>query len=182
MDRSKLRTVGARDQYEAAVRDVANAREQIGRTQSLLQELRIQQSEKEQQLDLDLLTTYNDLRDNLARWEQRYLFRAPFDGRVEFLDFWRNGQFVQSGEEAFTIVPEQERAIGHVTLPAMGAGKVTYLSPRKSKRSPSSAGRLSAGSSSFIKAASRYNPLLSNLFNHLRTNGYSNSDLSSVIK
>lgn len=124
MDRSRLSAVTAEDSYQAALRDVANAREQIGHTQSKLQELHIQWSEKKQQLDLELLTAYNHLRDNLSSWEQQYLFRAPFGGRVQFLDFWKDGQFVQSGEKVFTIVPKQEKIIGQVVLPAAGAGKV----------------------------------------------------------
>lgn len=124
MDRSNLTLVGAKDHYESAKRDVASAREQIGRTQSQMQELRIQQSEKEQQLDLDLLTAFNDFRDNLTSWKQRYLFRAPFRGQVQFLNFWSNNQFIQAGEEVFTIVPEAEAPIGQVILPAIGAGKV----------------------------------------------------------
>lgn len=124
MDRSKLNAIGAKDLHEGAIRDVATAREQISRTQNQMQELRIQQSERVQQLDLELLTAYNDFRDNLTSWRQRYLFRAPFNGKVQFLDFWRNNQFVQTGEPVFTVVPEHDQPIGHVVLPAFGAGKV----------------------------------------------------------
>lgn len=124
MDRSKLNSIGAEDQYQATIRDVANSREQISRTESQLQELDIQQAEKEQQLNLDLLTSYNDFRDNLTSWEQRYVFTAPFEGQVQFLNFWNNDQFVQAGEAVFTVVPKQEEIIGQVILPANGAGKV----------------------------------------------------------
>lgn len=124
MDRSRLNTIGAQDRHEGSVRDVATAREQISRTRNQMQELRIQQSERGQQLALELLTAYNDLRDNLSSWRQRHLFSAPFDGKIQFLDFWRNDQFVQAGESVFTVVPENDQPIGHVVLPAMGAGKV----------------------------------------------------------
>lgn len=49
---------------------------------------------------------------------------SPFAGKVQFLKFWNNNQFIQAGEPAFTIVPKQEALFGQVLLPAIGSGKV----------------------------------------------------------
>ncbi|MCL4639143.1 MAG: HlyD family secretion protein [Olivibacter sp.] len=124
MDRTKLNNVSAKDQYQTTIRDVADSRVEISRTESQLQELAIQQTEKQQQLNLDLLTTYNDLRDNLINWEQRYVFKAPFDGKVQFLGFWNNNQFVQTGKDVFAIIPTQQEIEGQAIVPAVGAGKI----------------------------------------------------------
>jgi hypothetical protein len=64
------------------------------------------------------------LLDNIKSWEQKYVFKAPFDGKVQFLKFYNENQFVQSGEQVFTIVPKEEKAFGQVILPAQGSGKI----------------------------------------------------------
>lgn len=53
-----------------------------------------------------------------------YVFKAPFTGRVEFLNFWVDDRFIQSGEEVFSIVPRNTNTIRQVLLPAAGAEKV----------------------------------------------------------
>lgn len=73
---------------------------------------------------LDLLASYHELSDQLKKWEQTYVFKSPFDGRVEFLSFWADGQFVQAGEDVFGIVPKENVVLGQMLLPAVGAGKV----------------------------------------------------------
>lgn len=123
-DRTKINHIGAQDVYQNTLREIATSKEQIARTNSQLQEISIQKTEKEQQLNLELFTGYNALLDLLRNWEQQYVFTTPIAGKVQFLKFWENNQFVQSGEEVFTILPHQEKVLGQVTLPAQGAGKV----------------------------------------------------------
>src|SRR5690606_270728 len=98
--------------------------QQLQQTESKLQELHIFKPEKEKELQLALIAAYTDLVDNIKNWEQKYLFRAPFDGKVQFLKFYTENQFVQSGEQIFTIIPIQEKIIGQAILPAHGSGKV----------------------------------------------------------
>jgi len=97
---------------------------QIYDAQNKIEQNRIDKENNENQMFLDLLSTYTDLTDNIKLWEQKYVFKAPFDGKVEYLKFWTNNQFIQIGEEAFTIVPSDNQIIGQVLLPAAGAGKI----------------------------------------------------------
>lgn len=60
----------------------------------------------------------------MKQWKDRYAFVAPFAGRTEFLSFWRENDFVASGVELISVVPEQSPVIGHLQLPSVGAGKV----------------------------------------------------------
>ena len=70
------------------------------------------------------MSTYQSLRSNIAAWEQKYVLKAPFDGRVEFLKFIADGHFVEAGESIFGIIPKENHIYGQVLLPASGAGKV----------------------------------------------------------
>lgn len=103
---------------------ITTIRVQISEATGKLNQLKTEQAEREQQMHLALLSSYNDLLDNIKAWEQKYVFKAPFDGQVEFLQFWANDQFVEVGKDVFSIVPQQHNVIGQMTLPAGGAGKV----------------------------------------------------------
>lgn len=121
---TKIKVVTSKDQYQSTLRDIANAEEQLSQTESKIQEIAILKTEKERQLHLDLLTAYTDFTERIKAWKQKYLFISPFNGRVQFLKFWNNNQFIQAGDPVFTIVPKQEKLYGQVILPAVGAGKV----------------------------------------------------------
>ena len=68
-------------------------------------------------MSLELISSYNDLLDNIKSWEQKYVLKAPMNGRVEFLKFLTDNQFIQAGEEIFSIVPEKNTILGQMLLP-----------------------------------------------------------------
>ena len=57
-------------------------------------------------------------------WKEHYLIAAPIDGELEFLGFWRNNNFVQAGQELFSVIPHKNSIVGEVQIPSFGAGKV----------------------------------------------------------
>lgn len=114
----------AEDQMKSSARNSGSVREQISTTENSIQQNRITKTEKELQLDLDLLTAYNNFIDKMNIWEKQYLMVSPIEGEAQFLKFWNNNQFVEAGEAIFSIVPKQNVALGKVMLPIQGAGKV----------------------------------------------------------
>lgn len=116
--------LSAKLNYQNLKKENASIQLQIAENEYQLNRLEIEQNEKDSQLQMELLTTYYDLRDNLKVWENKYIFKAPFTGKVEFLNFWVDNQFIQSGEEVFSIIPPQNITVGQMLLPASGAGKV----------------------------------------------------------
>lgn len=88
------------------------------------EQLLVEQQEHEQTLTMKLLFSYEELKSQMAQWKQKYAFVAPYSGRVEMLNFWKDNSFLQMGEEAFAIVPLQNRVRAQVVIPAVGAGKV----------------------------------------------------------
>lgn len=123
-DQTEITYLNSKDNYQNAISTLINNRQQAQQTQSKIQEISIQKTEKEKELKLAVLSTYTDLQDNIKSWEQKYVFRAPFNGKVQFLKFWTTNQFVQSGEPVFTIIPKNDKALGQLILPIQGAGKV----------------------------------------------------------
>ncbi len=123
-DKSELNFLAAKDSYQSILKDMTLSSQQIQETENKLQQTIIQEHEKQKQMRLELISSYTTLSDNLKIWEQKYVFKAPMDGQVQFLNFWVNNQFIQSGEAIFTIVPRENKMMGQVNLPSSGAGKV----------------------------------------------------------
>lgn len=112
-------------QEEANIRkELASLSMQICDNRNRLGQLNIEQHEKERQLHLDILTSYHDLCDNIRAWEQQYVLKAPFGGELEYAKFITDNQYVQSGEDLFSIIPRESEMTGQVILPSGGAGKI----------------------------------------------------------
>ncbi len=123
-DKTEMGYLNAKDGYLSMHREIIQHNQQIRETENKLQQTIIQEHEKQKQMNLDLASTYTDLTDHLEQWEQKYVFKSPMDGKVQFLKFWVNNHFVQAGEAIFTIVPNRNKMVGQVNLPSSGAGKV----------------------------------------------------------
>lgn len=124
LDRSRNDYLSAKQEEQNLQKEISGIRMQIVENQNQINRLDVEQKEKERALQMDLLASYHDLCDNIKVWEQRYVLKAPFDGKLEYLRFISENQFVQVGEEIFGIVPKENNIIGQVLLPSAGAGKV----------------------------------------------------------
>lgn len=112
-------------QEEANIRkELASLSMQICDNGNRLAQLGVERHEKERQLHLDILTSYHDLCDNIRAWEQQYVLKAPFEGELEYAKFITDNQYIQAGEELFSIIPRESEMTGQVTLPSGGAGKI----------------------------------------------------------
>jgi multidrug resistance efflux pump len=88
---------------------------------TLESELLENQFEKERSLHESLL----NLTAEIAAWENRYVLKAPVEGKVSFSKVWNENQPVSNGDLIMTVIPqEQGMVIGKVRLAMEGAGKV----------------------------------------------------------
>lgn len=124
LDKTESNYLNAKQGYQNIYQEIIQIEQQIQQTENELQKNSIQEEERYDQMRLELVSTYTDLMNNLKAWEQKYCFKSPLNGRVQYLNFWTNGQFVQSGEAIFSILPTTKNLIGEVYLPISGAGKV----------------------------------------------------------
>ncbi len=124
LDKSNINYLTSKENYQNVVNGIITTEQQIDDDQSKLEQQVIQRHDKERQMQLDLLSAFNDLKDNIKSWELNYVFKSPMNGRVDFLNFFTNNEFIQAGQAVFTIVPQRNKIIGQVQLPSTGAGKV----------------------------------------------------------
>ena len=86
---------------------------------------RLQYEEKRQGQAQSVQEAYKELLGQIAAWEQRYLLRAPQNGKVAFFKYWSTNQYVKNGEDVLTIVPNgKQEVIGKLVMPAVNSAKV----------------------------------------------------------
>lgn len=124
LDKTQMNYLNNRDAYQNNINSLINNKQSAQQTAGKIKELSVQKSEKLKELNIAVIASCNDLVDNIKTWEQKYVFKAPFNGKVQFLKFWVNNQFIQSGELMFTVIPQMGKPFGQVVIPSFGAGKV----------------------------------------------------------
>ncbi|MFK7001509.1 HlyD family efflux transporter periplasmic adaptor subunit [Flavobacterium oreochromis] len=75
-------------------------------------------------LNISLLTNYQNLINAINLWEEKYVFKSPFDGTYDFLKFVTNSDFIKQGEPVFSVLQSNNKIIGQALMPSNGAGKV----------------------------------------------------------
>lgn len=60
----------------------------------------------------------------LQTWEMNYQITAPFDGKLTYLGNLKSNQYIQQGEEVFTLVPNTNEYVGLMRISRTGYGKV----------------------------------------------------------
>lgn len=110
--------------YATIDKEMNNTVYQINEAQNKDQVIAIEKAQKERELIVNLFNSYYDLIDTVKKWERTYVFVSPIDGKVDFLNFIKTNDYIQSGQELFKIMPDNNQLIGQVNLPENGAGKV----------------------------------------------------------
>lgn len=124
IERSVIAKANSILDYNAIDKEINNTNYQIKETQNKTQVIAIEKAVKERELVVNLFNTYYDLIDTVRKWERTYVFVSPINGKVDFLNFIKNNDYIQSGQELFKIMPDNNELIGQVNLPENGAGKV----------------------------------------------------------
>jgi hypothetical protein len=124
LDKTQVQYLNSRTTLASARAEQIEARKQAQQTLGSIKEMEIQKEEKRKDFEIAVVSSYNELMENISLWEQKYLLSSPFDGKVQFLQFWSDDQFVQAQEPIFTIIPKTQEPYGQIFLPAVGAGKV----------------------------------------------------------
>lgn len=97
---------------------------QIKRNEEQIQQYTLEEQESLDKLRQELSASWSQLTNIIHTWKKQYLQISPIDGQMEYLGFWRNNYFVQSGQELFSILPNQNEIVGEVIVPSYGIGKV----------------------------------------------------------
>lgn len=124
LERSAVNYLTKLENNQAMSKEYTNIQLQMNDTHSKLQMLELEQRETEQRLRMDLYSSYNELVNSIRRWRLTYTFSSPFKGKLEYLNFWRENDFIAVGTPVLSVIPSGNALLGQVYLPSQGAGKV----------------------------------------------------------
>lgn len=111
---------------EGARATLTNLQITLGGLRDELLEVRRKAERDEQGLARNLERSLTTVREQIAEWEQLYVFRAPRAGRVALNRYWTNQQYVRANDEVLSIVPEQgDTVFGIIRAPLAGSGTLS---------------------------------------------------------
>ena len=114
-------------QYSLVSSQIAldNVNMQMDQLRQSILDLRLQELEKQEQLQTEIKTGLDNLTNSFNTWEMAYVLRTPVDGTVDISKFWNVNQNITAGETVFTIISEAlGQLVGRAALPIAGSGKV----------------------------------------------------------
>ncbi|MBC7920341.1 MAG: HlyD family efflux transporter periplasmic adaptor subunit [Ferruginibacter sp.] len=128
-DQSKTTLLQAERTVELAQGNIINNQIMLSQLRTQVTELEVEKSNLEGQLQNNVENTLKTLESQLDTWEQRYLLQTPIAGKVAFVKYRSDNQFVRSGEEVMTVVPDSDELYGQVLMPVAGSGKASVGQP-----------------------------------------------------
>lgn len=75
-------------------------------------------------LEIKLLTAYQQLIQSINFWEAKYVLKVPTDGKVDMMQFVTSYQTIKQGEPIFSVLPADNKVLAHLVVPPNGAGKI----------------------------------------------------------
>ena len=124
LEKSAVNYLAKKENNQVMDKEGTNIQLQINDTRSKLQMLELERMEAEQKLRIDLYSSYNELANNIKKWRLTYTFCSPIGGKLEYLNFWRENDFIAAGTPVLSVIPSDNSLLGQVFLPSQGAGKV----------------------------------------------------------
>jgi len=98
---------------------------QIEQLQATLLDLETEHQNQMRNLNDNVLSNTELLKNQIKDWKKKYVFISPYDGITSFFVLWSDNQWVAAGDPIMTILPEkEERIIGRMIIPMQRSGKV----------------------------------------------------------
>jgi HlyD family secretion protein len=101
-----------------------NTQLQIAMLDKQMDEIDASALAKENQLRTVCNESLKELQAQIEKWKENYLFSAPMNGTVAYLQYMENNQHIETGNNLFSVVPTGGDVIAKAELPLVGSGKV----------------------------------------------------------
>ncbi|SFN91828.1 Multidrug resistance efflux pump [Bizionia echini] len=104
---------------------ISQIREAISNANKSTTGTEITKTREEIKLLKNVLQAFNQLKNAIHNWEQKYVLKSNIKGKVSFLHFWNANQNVSTGDLVFTIIPTQNLSyIAKLKTPMQNSGKL----------------------------------------------------------
>lgn len=124
LEKSNLYKIGSEQELKSINREIVTNDYLLNEAVTRMALLNIQKKDKERELAIILFNSYFSLLDGILEWQKKFVVKAPINGVLEYMNFVKNDDFVQQGQELFSIIPNKNDLIGQLYLPDLGSGRI----------------------------------------------------------
>lgn len=71
-----------------------------------------------------LVEKYINLIQVIEKWEEQYIVRAPFDGKIQYYKFWKINDYIYKNDKLFTVLSDDKSDEIEIKINIEGAGKI----------------------------------------------------------
>lgn len=96
----------------------------INDNQQNIKLLNFQRNANISDLEMKLITSFQQLNQAINFWESKYVLKVPQDGEVDMMKFVTSYQTIKQGEPVFSVLPKDNQVLAHLIVPSHGAGKI----------------------------------------------------------
>jgi multidrug resistance efflux pump len=96
----------------------------INDNQQNIKLLNFQKNATTSDLEMKLITSFQQLIQAINFWESKYVLKVPQDGEVDMMQFVSSYQTIKQGEPIFSVLPKDNQVLAHLIVPPHGAGKI----------------------------------------------------------
>lgn len=124
-DKKQIHLQNLRD-YKNAGMSVTSYKIQCTQLEGRIAELFQQEQTQNKNYLLSIESGIRQLDQAIHVWMETHVLLSPMDGRVALFSYWADQQYVKSGEEILSVVPETSNFFGMAKVPVSGSGELQY--------------------------------------------------------
>ena len=109
---------------KTAERSILDNKLLINQLDKQIEDLQTDERNKGTQLITEASNRLNELKAEIKRWNQNYLFTSPLNGQVSYLSFFYDDEYIPLGKSLFTVVPDTQQVFGQAELAISRSGEV----------------------------------------------------------
>jgi len=126
LDNSEQAYINKQQELQQLQTSISLQNVEFSQMKESVNKLSMQYMQEKHQLFSELKSTQRELLATIENWQQTYLLQASQSGIVSFNTFWKQNQYVNTGDKVFAIVSHKPgQLIGKIKVPASGSGKVS---------------------------------------------------------
>ncbi|WP_024741909.1 HlyD family secretion protein [Tenacibaculum maritimum] len=124
-ENKQLEFAQAERNYKNFESSISQIREAISNARQTSKGTEINKIKEEMRLLKGVIQSFNQLKNAIRDWENRFVLASRVDGTVSFLNVWSANQTVNQGDLVFTIIPKENSSyIAKLKTPAQNSGKI----------------------------------------------------------
>lgn len=125
LEKHKLTYLQSEKAYKNLLSTISSLKSSINELNRSSKTTQINENKENVNLERNVMQAFFQLKKAIKDWELNYVLRSSIDGKVTFLQVWNENQFVNTGDNIFSIVPSIDSGyIGKVKASAQNSGKI----------------------------------------------------------